>query len=209
MSKNEKYKKPRRNSFDPVPCVIAIDQSYKRTGIAICSKGKVVKALSLDFKGFNSKPQRRKEIRIVLRKLIKTCLKKYNNEEIVILVERTRTYTQGNIFNDKVISSFYTIIGTIVDTAYEYGIRTYSVDTRSWKSKVLGTSKPCVIPFEGVKDPQKILSVKKAISLGFEEQLKIIKGNGEFRYYNDDMADAICMSLYCFCKPPYYLNLEE
>lgn len=177
--------------------------------MAVCVKGKVRKTYSLDFKGFNSKPQRRSEIRRVLSKILDNCLKKYKPEEIIILVERTRTYTQGNIFNDKVISAFYTIIGSIVDVGFERGIKTFSVDTRSWKSKVLGTSKPYVVPFTGVKDPQKILSVKKAISLGFEEELKVYKGRGEFKYYNDDLADAICISLYCFSKPPYYLTLEE
>lgn len=105
--------------------------------------------------------------------------------------------------------SLASIVGAIVDEAYNYNVRVYSVMANSWKNKVLGTSRPVVEPFKGVKNPQKVLSVKKAISLGFEKELRVCRAKNSFFSYNDDLADAICISLYCFCDPPYYVELEE
>ena len=85
------------------------------------------------------------------------------------------------------------------------------METRTWKSAVLGTSKPIFDPIEGVNNPQKFGSVRKAIDLGFEEKLRVVKRgkHGKGISYNDDMADAICMSLYPFTGYPYHLQLED
>lgn len=201
-----------RNSFTPVPCIIALDQSYKRTGIAVCTKGKVRLVKSLDFKGMKSHTERRFHVQKVLSKIIQSCLKRYQPNEICILVERVRTFTGSDNLRPPVIKAQAALIAYIVDTGYIYNIKTFSVDTRAWKSKVLGDSRPIFPPIEGVKNPQKFGSVRKAIELGFKQELSVYRGKvaeKNFSSYNDDLADAICMSLYTFCKPPHSLVLER
>ena len=197
------------NIFEEKDCVIGIDQSYTRTGISVCYKGVIKFVKSLDFKGMNCKTQRREEVRKILDKLIKVCIKKYGEGNIVIIVERIRTFTQGADLRPDVIKAHSALVATIVDIGYLNGVRTFSVDTRVWKTKILGTSKPIFPPIEGVKNPQKFGSVKKAIDLGFKEQITCKKGRmGKFSL-NDDVADAICISLYGCSGKPYKLLLEK
>ena len=212
-----------RNSFRPVPCVIAVDQSYTRTGLAICVRGKVVKAASVKLTNIKSKTMKREEVKDMLNKAISACLKHFDPSQVVILVERIRTFTGSENtaqqygkstnpfsgFRPDVLKAHASLIACIVDTAYFRGIRTYSVTTKSWKASVLGSSKPIFDPVEGVKNPQKFGSVIKAISLGFEDKMKVVSyKNGNYSL-DDDMADAICMSLYLFQKPPYQVKIEE
>lgn len=199
----------RRNTFEEVPCIIGIDQSYTRTGIAVATKGKVRKAFSIDFKGTNTKTQKRLLLQSTLRKVIEMCLKKYDSSEIVVIAERIRTFTESDSLRVDVIKAHSALMAYIVDTAAEYGIKVFTVDTRAWKSRVLGTSKPVFEPLEGVENPQKFGSVRKAIKLGFGEQMKVKSCKTRSFKYNDDMADAICISLYGFTGYPYTLSLEQ
>ncbi len=198
-----------KNTFKEVPCIIGIDQSYTRTGIAICTKGTVRKVTSIRFKQIRTKTGKRWLLRDTLRKIIESCLKHYTPEQIVIIAERVRTFTRSDINDVQFIKASSAMMAYIVDTGLEYGIKTYSVDTRAWKSKVLGDSRPVFEPIRGVENPQKFGSVRKAIELGFEEELTILKHNSVFHSYNDDMADAICISLYPFSGGPYKLKLEQ
>lgn len=201
--------KSARNTFVPVPCIIGVDLSYSRTGISVCTKGKVRLLKSVNFTKVKTRTNKRYLVRDVLKKIIQSCLKKYSPEEIVIITERIRTFTSADSLRPSVIKAHAAMLAYIVDTGIEFGIKTYTVDTRSWKSKVLGTSVPLIEPLEGVKNPQKIASVKKAIELGFKQEISVYTGNGaRFTGYNDDMADALCISLYPFCNPPYHLTLE-
>ena len=101
------------------------------------------------------------------------------------------------------------IIRDFIRDENKYGIKVFSVDTRAWKSRVLGTSKPVFEPLEGVENPQKFGSVRKAIKLGFGEQMKVKSCKTRSFRYDDDMADAICISLYGFSGYPYTLSLEQ
>ena len=96
------------------------------------------------------------------------------------------------------------MIAYIVDTAAEFGIEVWSVDTRAWKSEVLGDSRPVFEPIEGVKNPQKFGSVRKVIDLGFRDSLEIVRGNGKGKVISldDDAADSACIALYGNCKKP-------
>lgn len=218
-------KKP-RNSFKEVPCIIAIDQSFTRTGLSICVCGRVRRVSSVPMAKYKDKTQKRLNLARTLNKAIDACLKHYPPEKIVVLVERVRTFTgskdddsyhEQNISNNfyglrpAVIKAHAALIACIVDTAYLRGIKTYSVTTKSWKSAVLGSSKPIFDPIEGVSNPQKFGSVRKAIEMGFEKEMRVVKrGKGGKGFtYNDDMADAICMSLYPFTGYPYHLELEQ
>ena len=200
-----------RNTFREVPCIIGLDQSYQDTGLAICIKGKVKKVKGITFKGLVGNTQKRWRVQANLRKAIESCLKHYKPEEIAVIVERVRTYTAGDSLRIEVIKSASALVACIIDTAMEYGIKTYSVDTRAWKSRVLGDSRPVFEPVFGVSDPQKFGSVRKAISLGFIEKLKVISdklGKNNYRL-DDNIADAICISLYPFSGYPYTLKLEK
>ena len=225
MAKGKKgTAKSRRNSFVEVPCIIAIDQSYTRAGLSICVSGRVRSVGSVPMSKYKTKSQKRLELARTLNRAIDACMKHYEAKDIVVIVERIRTFTgsqqvwheqdiTGNFasLRPAVIKAHAALIATIVDTAYLRGIRTYSVTTKSWKAAVLGTSKPIFEPIEGVTNPQKFGSVRKAIELGFEKELRVVlRGrNGTGINYNDDMADAICMSLYPFTGEPYHLELEE
>ena len=201
--------KEARNSFKEVPCIIGIDQSYTRTGISIAVNGKLKKVTSITFvkSHIKTKSAKRMEVQRVLRKAIESCLKYFTPDEIVVLAERVRTYTASNELRPIVIKAQSAMIAYIVDTAYLYGIKVFSVDTRHWKTRVLGTAQPSVEAFEGVKNPQKILAVKKIISLGFEEDIRLVNNHGTVTY-NDDAADSACIALYGFSGRPYQLQLE-
>ena len=198
-----------KGSFRTTPCIIAFDQSYSRTGIAVCVNGEVKKAYSVDFKKLNLKGQSPKRLYLqeYEEKIIQMCLTRFEPKEITVIVERVRTFTQSDKLTIQVVKSHSALVGAIADQACKHGIKTYSVDTRAWKSKVLGSSKPVFEPIHGVKNPQKFGSVRKAIKLGFKEKLRIYKANKDYNY-NDDMADAICMSLYPFQEPPFSMLLE-
>lgn len=188
-------------------CIIGIDQSYKRTGIAICVDGTVKKVVGIDFKHTKSKTSKRIRLSEVLNKALDTCLSKYKPEEIAVVCERVRTFTNSNEIRPEVIKAQAAMVAYIVDTALLRGVDTFSADTRAWKNSVLGSSKAMLIEFPGVKNPQKIASVKKAIELGFEKEISSTKNRQKQVYYNDDMADAICISLFPF-RPGAKLKKE-
>lgn len=226
MAKGKKgTAKVNRNSFKEVPCIIAIDQSYTRAGLSICVSGRVRRVSSVPMSKYKTKSQKRLELSRTLNRAIDACMKHYTPDQIVVIVERIRTFTGKRAapfhtpdveaalegFRPNVIKAHAALIASIVDTCYLRNIRVYSVTTKSWKSAVLGSSKPIFDPIEGVSNPQKFGSVRKAIDLGFEEEMRVVKRgrNGTGFTYNDDMADAICMSLYPFTGYPYHLQLED
>lgn len=195
--------------FKSVPCVIGIDQSYKRTGISIAVNGKLKKITSVDFQKVKYKPEKRRLLREKLSKAIEVCMSHFSTDEIVVIYERIRTITQTDLLNPTYIKATGALCAVIIDTAFDYGIECWSVDTRAWKSGVLGTSKPCAIEYPGVTDPKKILDVKFIVDLGFGDDIirykRIKKGSNrkskDFSY-DDDAADSACIALYGFVKEP-------
>lgn len=152
--------------------VIGIDQSYTRTGIAIVEDNTLIKLYSMNFKKVKSKAEKRNKLREKLRKI----LKRYTPDKII--VERVRQFSAG-FMSMNAIACHISITTAIIDVAYEFNLEVVSVDTRSWKSQVLGTSKP--------KNGDKKYYAKQFIEkLGWE----IDK--------NDDVADAACIAFYGF-----------
>lgn len=195
MGRNLKAEDARKNrQYQGQKCIIGLDQSYKRTGISIAVNGKLKKVSSINFQHVKTKTEKRLLLAKVLEKAIKSCLKKYPPEDIAIVCERIRTYTAGFDLRPDYLKTTGALIAYIVDTGYKYGITTYSIDTRAWKSAVLGSSKPIFPPVEGVKDPQKFGSVAYILKLGFEENLRS-KSNRNKYFMNDDMADGACIAL--------------
>ena len=162
--------------------VIGIDQSYKRTGISIACDGKLMVVKSMDFNGLNDNTLKRHALSeqieaIIVKNFVKT-------KRIEIICERIRTFS-GGFISTNYIKSTGALIATIVDIAYKYNVPVYSVDTRSWKSQIIGTSK-------GGKQP----AIEFIERLGFSLCLGTDK-NGN-KIYNDDAADSACIALYGF-----------
>ena len=122
--------------------VIGIDQSYKRTGISVGIDGNLVLIKSVDLSKYNSNTEKRKTLRGVLFKLINNINNKYNilYNNIVCVIERIRLRSKG-FLNIDYIKSIGALNALIVDIMQGFNIPVYSVDTRCWKSQIIGTSK--------------------------------------------------------------------
>lgn len=182
---------------------IGIDQSYQRTGISICADGNLIKVKSVDLSKYNNKSDKRRKITEVMHKILQSAIKASDN--VVCVIERIRLRSEGFI-NINYIKSIGALNATIADVCSIYSIKIYSVDTRCWKSTVVGTSKRQANKF-GVPD-EKWPTIKWAISKGFEKQLMIqIEGrkekgtftrNGKKYMYNNDAADSAAIATFWF-----------
>lgn len=177
--------------------VIGIDQSYTRTGLSLGADGRLLKVSSTNFRGCKIKSQKRLHLADLLTRIIEA--NQHKASEVVILCERIRTFSHSNKDqnedgnNGMFISTNYikatgALIATIVDTAYKYGIPVYSVDTRAWKSKIVGTSKK-------IKGNPKLATVRHITNLGFN--VSRVNKAGK-TVYDDDAADSGCICLYGF-----------
>lgn len=189
--------------------VIGIDQSYNNCGISIAADGRLVKVTSLPLSSYQNNSEKRKALK---NKLIHV-IEKVNcrASQMVIICERIRTFSGGFLSTDY-IKSTGALIACIVDVAYEYDIPVYSVDTRSWKSAIVGTSKP------DASGDKKAPTIRYVKNLGFEDSILIPvkrKRKGSFErdgvhyIYNDDAADSACIALYGFLAPSKQSLKEE
>ncbi len=187
--------------------VIGVDQSYTRTGISISADGKLKASKSLDFKGLKTKTEKRNLIRREIESILSKNIGKA--KEIIIIVERMRSFSSNNQSysgNVKYIKATSSLISSIVDVAFDFGIKVYSVDTSAWKRQVVGTTEQMENSY-GV-NPKKwptILFVEEQLGecVHYTNKLGNIK-------YDDDRADSICISLYGFVKGKFRkLKLEE
>lgn len=187
--------------------VIGIDQSYARTGISIAGDGKLLKVGYIPFEPSECHSLKRKKVKGILSKIIKNNQSKAS--QMVIIVERIRQFSGGNLSMDY-IKSTGALIGCIVDTASEFGIPVYSADTRSWKSQVVGTSVPKANKYN--VDPKKWPTIEYLLKRKDVNERDILVKvgkrskkfakviNGEKYCYNDDAADSACIALYGFEK---------
>lgn len=176
---------------------IGIDQSYTKTGISIAADGKLLKVSSVTFKGCKDKTQKRNKLRLIIENILLKNSDKAS--EVIILCERIRTFSHNNkaskeesepqnaFMNIGYIKATGALVATIVDAAYDFKVPVYSVDTRSWKAQVVGTTK-------GKKQPA----------------LDFVKAKGFDMGKDDDAADSACISLYAFIpKGKQTLKKEE
>lgn len=197
--------------------VIGVDQSYKRTGISIGIDGELKKVGSLDFKGLESRSEKRKHLSNVLSRLLKKATQEAL--ETIIICERIRTFSNDGAKKAKggfgglkpdYIKMTGALVGRIVDTGMDYNVETYSVDTRSWKSKIVGSSK-AKKDKDGKRDA-KSETVNFIQGKGFDlfiREKKNGKNKGE-KIFDDDAADSACMCLYGFLPTnKQILKLEE
>lgn len=193
---------------------IGIDQSYKNTGISIAADGKLVKVKSLQLEGYSTNSEKRKALASTLDKLIRTI--KPASKNIVCIIERIRLRSQG-FLNIDYIKSIGALNSVIVDVCATHRVDVYSVDTRCWKSRVIGTSKPEANSF-GVPE-EKWPTVRWLIKQGWEAQILIpVKGkktkgtfvrNGQKYMYNNDAADSAGIAMFGFLGSKDKLEREK
>lgn len=195
--------------------VIGIDQSYKNTGISISADGKLLKVKSVSLEKLNNNTERREKLRKTLSKVIKSV--KPKGKEVICIIERIRLRSEGFI-NIDYIKSIGALNALIVDCFKVSGIRVYSVDTRAWKSQVIGTSKPKANNF-GVPD-EKWPTVEWVIRKGFESSILVeitnkqkkkgvFERNGKRYMYDNDAADSAGISMFGFVGKEENLKEEH
>lgn len=201
--------------------IIGIDQSYERTGISIAADNKLLVVKSINFTGLKTKAEKRIELSRVIGEII--AKNKHKAKELIIICERIRTISQGagakQGFGLKpdYLKSIGALIGSIVDMAFLLGVQVYSVDTRSWKAQILGSSKTDLKKYDGFEKPEKAAAILFVKELGFDVAVRNEQGlfklhergkNAGKQFYDDDAADSACIALYGFCKNQS-LKLEE
>lgn len=192
--------------------VVGIDQSYNRTGICVMLNGNILKTYSVDFKQCKTNTDKRLELENTLQAIYDDYIDDAVTniyKDVLIICERIRLKSQGFI-NESYIKATGALIATIIDFFYTYEIPVYSVDTRAWKSAIIGTSKPLNNPY-GI-NPNKyptILYLKhkglleyivEAYSGRGKKGIIQVKQNGKKVRckINDDVADSICIAMYGF-----------
>lgn len=181
---------------------IGIDQSYKRTGITIIADNQIKKITYIDFKRFANNSEKREYLREKLDILFKNL--SYKSDNITVVIERIRLRSEG-FLNINYIKSIGALNAVIIDCAAKYAYPIYSADTRAWKSKIVGTSKPQNNNY--YVDPKKWPTIKYVCNLGFKNDIlvklpentkikKYFEINGDKYLFNDDAADSCCIALY-------------
>lgn len=191
--------------------VIGIDQSYKDTGITVSYNGKVMLSTNCYTEKLKSNSHKRKALQIKLLPIFEMVSNKANkyNAEVVVIIERIRLQSQG-FLNINYIKSIGALNALIVDIAFGFDFPVFSVDTRAWKSAIIGTSKGMSNPY-GI-DEKKYPTIVWCIKHGYKKYIKqiyngrgkkgVISKEGESYTYNDNIADSICISLYGYVNKP-------
>lgn len=202
--------------------VIGIDQSYKRTGITVLGDKQILQMLSVDYKGCENNSQKRFELRNELFNLMREIDTQRNtgSKNITVIVERIRLRSQG-VLSESYIKSTGALVATIIDFFYHYNnIPVYSVDTRAWKSAIIGTSKPVDNDY-GI-DPHKYPTILYMRCIGLLGRIAVpyegrgkkgiipikIEGKKVPCKINDDVADSYCIAMYGYL-PKGKQNLKE
>lgn len=201
--------------------VIGIDQSYKCTGItAIKDSTGILYMDGIKLEQEENNTDRRNLLRKKINGILKHVTKTYNDSEIIIIVERIRLRSQG-FLSEAYIKSIGALVSVIIDTAKWYNIPVYSVDTRSWKSQIVGTSKPLDNPYGINKEKYPTILYLKSKGL-LNRLVEPYSGKGKKGIIpvkidgekvpckiNDDIADSYCICMYGFLpKSKQKLKLE-
>lgn len=191
--------------------VIGIDQSYARTGITILEDKKILKMHSVNFDGCKTNTEKREHLKHYLDSLFDN----YNLDNVTVITERIRLRSQG-FLSEAYIKATGALISVVIDCFATYGIPVYSVDVRSWKSQIVGNSKPldnpyginkekyrtiCYLRDKGLlkyivkeykgKGKKGIIDVKMEVTEGGKKVKKKVPCE-----INDDLADSYCIALY-------------
>ena len=193
---------------------IGIDQSYKNCGVSISADGQLLKVTHIKLEQCKSNTDKRRLLKTYLDNMLKAITSKADS--IVCIIERIRLHSQG-FLNIDYIKSMGALNAVIIDIMDEYGIPVYSVDTRCWKSQVIGTSKPKDNSLGVPKE--KYPTVEWCIEQGFENSvLRTVKGrkkkgtfvrNGIRYMYDNDACDSSAISMFYFVGDKEKLKQEH
>lgn len=193
---------------------IGIDQSYKNCGVSISADGQLLKVTHVKLEQCRTNTDRRRLLKAYLDNMLKTIMPKADS--IVCIIERIRLHSQG-FLNIDYIKSMGALNAVIIDIMDEYNIPVYSVDTRCWKSQVIGTSKPKDNNLGVPKE--KYPTVEWCIEQGFENSvLRTVKGrkikgtfvrNGIRYMYDNDACDSSAISMFYFVGDKEKLKQEH
>ena len=194
--------------------VIGIDQSYTRTGITVLCDKEIFEMYNIDFKGCKTNTDKRRVLREQLSKVIETIREELDEYTPDIITERIRLRSQG-FLSENYLKATGALIATIIDTADYYMCPVYSVDTRAWKSAIVGSSKPLQNPY-GI-NPEKYRTILYLKQKGLLHRIaEEYEGRGEKGIIwanrkltggkkekvrikiNDDLADSYCIAMYGF-----------
>lgn len=193
---------------------IGIDQSYKNCGISISADGQLLKVTHVKLEQCRTNTDRRRLLKAYLDNMLKAITPKADS--IICIIERIRLHSQG-FLNIDYIKSMGALNAVIIDIMDEYSIPVYSVDTRCWKSQVIGTSKPKDNNLGVPKE--KYPTVEWCIEQGFENSvLRTVKGrkvkgtftrNGIRYMYDNDACDSSAISMFYFVGDKEKLKQEH
>lgn len=193
---------------------IGIDQSYKNCGVSVSADGQLLKVTHIKLEQCKSNTDRRRLLKAYLDNMLKAITSKADS--IICIIERIRLHSQG-FLNIDYIKSMGALNAVIIDIMDEYDIPVYSVDTRCWKSQVIGTSKPKDNNLGVPKE--KYPTVEWCIKQGFENNvLRTIKGkkkkgtfirNGIRYMYDNDACDSSAISMFYFVGDKEKLKQEH
>lgn len=192
--------------------VIGIDQSYQDTGISVGYNGKIKFTGDCYLKNLKSNTECREVLRKRLQKVFAKSLEyqcRYN-APVTVLIERIRLRSQGVLSIDY-IKSIGALNALICDLAHGYNFPVYSVDTRAWKSAVIGTSKPQNNKYGF--NPNKWPTIQWCVRNGYENRIisyevsnrkkkAVVERGGKRFTYNDNTADSIGIMFYGFTENP-------
>lgn len=196
--------------------VIGIDQSHKRTGITVLYEKKIVYMQSVNYEHLKTNNEKRMFTEHVLRGIIlnlkedgviEQMFKKETPQKIEIITERIRLRSE-NFISENYIKATGALVASIIRVAEEFDIPVYSVDTKSWKNNIVGSSKPLNNPY-GI-DPKKYRTILYMRDKGLLKYIaEEYKGRGKKGVINvkiggekvpceinDDLADSYCIALY-------------
>ena len=184
--------------------VIGIDQSYTRTGITILKDKEVVEMFSLGYEHCKNNSEKRAALENILHEIMID----HSIVNPLVITERIRLRSQG-FLSEAYIKATGALIAIIIDFFHYYNeIPVYSVDTRSWKSQIIGNSKPLDNPY-GI-NPEKYRTILYMRDRGLLRYIaEEYKGKGTKGVINvkidgqrvpckinDDLADSYCIALY-------------
>lgn len=156
--------------------ILAFDQAYKNIGYAVSSDGNLLEYGSFKLDNFFNKTIKRSFV----EGLVKTLDMVYNPDMVVCEQVRLKNSFGININSIVALSE---LIAVIVDSVYPKNV--YTIDSKSWKAKVVGKA--------------------NATKEDTVEHVNNVYGLSNIDH---DCADAICMSVYPNCKKPV-LNIYE
>lgn len=211
-----------KHNQDTKMFIVGIDESYKNTGISVTygnpfSGYDTIFCDSVGAETCKDKNDYRVSMLDYLTRLLQKHNEEVKNESICsfVLVERIRQFSKGFISMDY-IKSMGALIAYIVEAANQHSMQTYSVDTRCWKSTVVGSSQKLLNSYNVA--PEKFQTVEYVIKHGMKEfifeevsekaGMKELKkknphnvfksATGKYIHIDDDRADSICISRFPF-----------